>query len=132
MTPDIQKFIGNGLVFPIVLTADGKVPVSSGFELIESSIRIIVGWVFGTRFFLPEFGSRLEDLLEEPNDAVLNSIVKHYLIEAITRWEKRITPLEITVKRKEEHNIDIHIKYQIINSRVERLFIFPYYSELIY
>lgn len=74
----IQNFIGNGMIFPVTVTANGNVPIYSGFELIHSSIRVIVGWVFGTRFFLAEFGSRLEDLLEEQNDAVLNSLVQHF------------------------------------------------------
>lgn len=128
----IDKYIGKGLVFPINVNSTGGVSLTTGFEVIHSSIRIILSWLYGTRFFLGEFGSKLEELIEEPNDLILAAQVRFFIIEAITRWEKRITPLEVSINRKDEHSINIILRYQLINSKIENTFVFPYYSQLIY
>ena len=134
LTGKLQNFLGAGLVFPIKLTNLGRPNIDTGFELIRSSIQIILAYLIGTRFMLGEFGSKLELLLEQPNDKILEALVRTHVIDAITRWEKRVETLEVRIEkpptREEVMNIFIH--YKIKDTKIEDSFIFPYYSELRY
>src|SRR6478735_6022309 len=85
----IQNFIGSGLTFPIELD-NGRGVIKTGFDLIRSSIRAIVMWPVGSRFYLAEFGSKLERLIEEPNDDILKQIIYTFIVDPINQWEKRI------------------------------------------
>lgn len=125
----IQDFIGSGLPFPIEIV-NGRGVVKTGFELIRSSIRTIVGWPEGRRFFLAEFGSRIERLLEEPNDDVLKQIIYTFIVDPINQWEKRISLINASIEDITDHSVQIHLRYRILNSQSEDSFIFPFYRQI--
>lgn len=128
----LNTFLGMGLVFPIQLDTTGKPPIEGGFTLIESSIKVILSWAIGTKYYLGEFGSRLEHLLQEPNDDVIKALVKHFTVDVISQWEKRVELLEVKLDSRSDNIIAIFIKYRIKNTKLENSFIFPYYSQIIY
>jgi len=127
-----DKFIGKGLIFPITIDGTGKAPITGGKDLLEASIISILSWTIGTRYMLGEFGTNLESLLQEPNDSVTRALVKHFTVDVISKWEKRLEVLDVQITSKEEYQINIHIKYRVKNTKIEDSFIFPYYSQLIY
>lgn len=127
-----DKFIGKGLIFPIVLNASGRPDIKGGKELLEASMVNILSWTIGTRFFLGEYGTNLEQLLQEPNDITTQALVKHYTAEVIAKWEQRVEILEVQLLSKDDYSLDISIVYKIKNTKLEETFIFPYYSQLIY
>lgn len=127
----VRDFIGNGLIFPIQLK-NGRGILGSGFDLIRASIKSILAFKVGTRFFLPEFGSRLEELIEEPNDEVLKNLVTTFIVDAITQWEKRVSQIDASVIRVDDSKIQVSITYQIKNSQSVDNFIYPFYKQLIY
>ena len=59
-------------------------------DSIYQSIGNILSTRKGTRLFLPEFGSNIEDLLFEPMDDITASKLYDFVIEAIERWEPRV------------------------------------------
>lgn len=130
--PNLDKFIGVGLVFPIILDDKGGANIEGGFNLINASIKSILSWMVGTRFFLGEYGSKLELLIEEPNDNVLQATLEHYTKEALENFETRINVLTISFERKDIYTINITMIYQLINTDIRNTFIFPYYSQLTY
>ena len=88
-------FLGRGLKFPFRFQRrSGGAQVSSAtsteHEHIHESIIQILGTRPGERFMRPEFGSKLKDLVFEPNDEVLKGLIRHYVIDAVKRWEKRV------------------------------------------
>lgn len=127
----IQNFIGNGITYPINLDK-GKVVLESGFELIKSSIKIILAWSYPQRFFLAEFNSRLESLLEEPNDQILKSLLQTFIFDSINQWEKRVQLLEAEIHSSDTDKINVQITYKIINSEKQDTFIYPFYRKIIY
>lgn len=127
-----ENFIGKGLKFPIQLDNLGKAVVVSSTDLVETSIRNILSWPNRTRFFLAEFGSRVETLLEEPNDTVLQGLVRHYVIDALNQWEKRIEVLDVQLLVPSDNELHLKIKYRILNTQIENSFIFPYYTSIIF
>ena len=125
---NLVKFIGKGITFPIQLNERGAVIVTSGTQLIRSSLKLILSWPYNTRFFLPEFGSKVEELLEEPNDQILETVVRNFIVESIIKWEKRIEIVNVQIGRPEDTKIDIQLTYRLSNSEIMDSFIFPFYK----
>jgi len=69
--------------------------------LVRDSIVQILGTRQGSRLHQPEFGSRLEELVFEPNDAALRTLVEEMIFEAITRWEPRVDLVGVAVNPDE-------------------------------
>ncbi len=126
-----EIFIGRGLVFPLELV-NGSVKVSTGPDLINSSIKHIIETTFGTRFFLGEFNCRVNELLHEPNNSVTLSLLQFFITEAIARWERRIALTEIQLDQTSFTKATITLTYEILNSKKEETFIFPFYRKIIY
>jgi phage baseplate assembly protein W len=125
----VENFLGNGITLPLRLV-NGAAPLDTGVDLIKASIRFLLSWTFGTRFFLAEYGSRLEDLLEEPNDDVLNHLVYTMVSEAIAKWETRVTVLDTNISRDDLGKTDISVYYQIITSQKTDTLVFPFYNTI--
>lgn len=128
----VQDFIGNGLTFPIQLVK-GRANIDTGFNLIRASIKTILAFTIGTRYFLGEFGSRLEELLEEPNDEILHNLINTFVVDAVTTWEKRISTISTSIDSIDQKGIvNVKITYQVINSNTTDNFIYPFYTQIIY
>lgn len=129
-----EKFLGSGLAFPLLLDDSGKVVVSKGIDLIRSSIYNIINWPYKHRFFLEEYGCRVEELLEEPNDNVSFNLARRYLTDALNDWEKRISivPSDIIVERTSDKAVYLKLKYTIVSTKKEETFIYPFYKQINY
>lgn len=127
-----DKFIGKGLIFPIIINSSGRPDIMGGKKLLESSFNNILSWAIGTRFFLGEYGTNLERLLQEPNDLISQNLVKHYTVDVIKLWEKRVDVLDVKLINKGDYILDIEIVYLIKSSKIQDSFIFPYYSQIKY
>lgn len=124
------RFIGKSIVFPIQLE-NGKAKVETGVELIRRSIETILRWE-SPRFFLGEFRCRLTELLEEPNDTIVKSLVRHFILDSLKTFEKRIELLEVRVIDIDDKSINVSIYYRIISNQSEDNFIFPFYRKIKY
>lgn len=126
-----NNFIGKGLTFPIKLV-NGKPPIEGGKALIESSLRDILAWVFRTRFFLGEYGSKLEYLLQEPDNGVSAALLRYYTVAVIKTWEKRVEIESVRIVKRSQGVMLIKLTYRITNTQITGAFIYPYYSNLIF
>ena len=107
-----NAYLGQGPVFPFVLE-DGGLRISEFNSSIDASLRHIIFWEQGIRFFQPEFGSRLWSLFGQPNDGVTQALAKRFLIDAISAWEGRITLLESNINMPKAHVMHIQCRYEI-------------------
>lgn len=130
ITTQLENFIGRGITLPLKVQ-NGRVPIESGFPLVRASIINILSWKFGKRFFLNEYGSQLHQLLEEPNDVVLEEIINVFVVDAIKKWEPRVEKINSTLERTDT-KINLQITYRMLNTKTEDTFIFPFYSKIIY
>lgn len=127
-----NKFIGSGMVFPITLNADGRPNIVNDLTLIQSSIKVILNWSIRTRFFNELFGSRIDELLEEPDDSISHSLLKFFIQESIGRWEKRVIITNIELHNREASRIDARLFYNIRNTKIEETMVFPFYKNIKY
>lgn len=133
-----MDFLGKGLRFPFAFQKrSGGAQVSTVTSMdhahIHESILQILGTRPGERFMNPEFGSRLKDLVFEPNDSVLKGLIRHYVIDAVQRWEKRILVTDVTFDDSPEtvdaNIIPVRISYRVIDTQVEGNLVWPFCRE---
>lgn len=125
----LEDFLGKGITYPFILE-NGKPPIKSGFQLVESSIKICTAWPKGTRILLAEFGSRLTHILEEQNSDVLRNLISTLFKEAVEEWEPRVEEVIVNIEEKDMHKIKVIVQYRLINSPQLETFIFPFYKTL--
>jgi len=105
-------YLGQGIIFPFVLN-DGTITISDYEMTIDSAIKSILSWEYGSRFFQPEYGSKIWQVLGMPNEALTQALVRRYIIDALSSWEDRITLLETTITMPKTYTIDITLRYLI-------------------
>lgn len=118
----LSESLGRALKWPLEIV-DGKAIYVENLDLLKQSIRIILNWYFGTRFYLGEFGSKLERLLEEPNNSVLKASIDYEMGQALTRWEPRVKVIKTQLQIVSQDAITISITYQINKTNLVDVFI---------
>ena len=133
-----MDFLGKGLAFPFRFDRRSGGTASSDsqtrqYQHIRESIRQILGTRLGERFMRPDFGSRLHELVFESNNALLHGLARHYITEALHRWEKRILLTGIHFDTRavtvDQHLLPIRIDYRIIAAHVQDNLVYPFYRE---
>jgi len=133
-------FLGKGLRFPFGFQkrsggAQVSTTTSADHAHIHESILQILGTRPGERFMNPEFGSHIRDLVFEPNDSVLKGLLRHYIIDAIERFEKRVYVTDVSFDESSEaadsYTLYVRISYRVIDTQVEGNMVFPYCREML-
>ena len=102
-------------------------------EHIHESIIQILGTSPGERLMRPEFGSRLKSLVFEAHDEVLKGLIRHYIVEAIKRWDKRVIVTAVTFDQSaqeiDRHVLPVRISYRVVQTQVEGNLVYPFHRE---
>jgi len=88
-------------------------------EAINSSIENILGTVPKERLFLPDFGSRLHQLLFQPIDEITADDLREETIRAIETWEPRVRIIDSETSIEgfpDENRYQVLISYTIIST----------------
>lgn len=97
----------------------------SGVSKILQSIYIILSTPKGTRFFNPEFGTRIYQCLFEPNDFILKDLLKTYVVEDLQQQEPRcVFDAEVKLERG-SNKAEIKIKFAVKGT--EDVYEYKYY-----
>jgi len=130
------EYLGKGLKFPFTFQRRSggtqiSTATSSDHAHIHESIRQILGTRKGERFLRPEFGTRLHELVFEPNDTVLYGLIRHEVTDALDKWEPRVIVTDVEVgPGDDEHLVLVNISYRLISSQVIGNFVWPFFREL--
>lgn len=131
-------FLGKGLKFPFSFQRrSGGAQISTVTSMnhahIHESILQILGTRPGERFMNPEFGSHVRDLVFEPNSHVLKGLLRHYIIDAIERWEKRVVVTDVSFDNSPDvidaNALPVRISYKVIDTQVEGNLVWPFCRE---
>jgi hypothetical protein len=132
-------FLGRGIRFPFRFDPrSGGVAVSSGsppeHAHIHESILQIIFTRIGERFMRPDFGSKLHALVFEPNDDVIDGVIRVHVVDAVRRWEKRVVITDVSFDESPEsvdrHVLMVRLTYRVIETQVEGNLVFPFYREV--
>lgn len=127
---DKLEFLGVGLKFPVEIL-NGKPQTESGIPLLIQSISEYLNTQKGTRFFLNECGSRVQEYLFEPNDEYLQDMIQLRIQECIDRWEKRVI-FEGVAFEAEKDVLKCLITCSVSGTDLQFTFVYPYYRKLEY
>lgn len=125
-----QAFLGISYKYPREPDESGNAKRVSDEENINQSINEILTTPLGTRFMNEEWGSNLELLQFEPNDAVLESLLITEIGDALRKFETRIQMTSIDFQDVNEAQKDCLIHYRIRASNEIASFVFPFYKEI--
>lgn len=78
---------------------------------INNSIKNILLTRVGSMVGNAEFGSRIMEVPFNMNDSITHIILKRVIMEALTRWEKRIVFKDVEISRNNANTIDLKIHY---------------------
>jgi phage baseplate assembly protein W len=99
----------------------GKHPVTDDllvvkdFNAIKNSITNLLLTVRGERFFNPNIGSKIYDLLFEPMDFITSESLKSEIKYTIRAFEPRVNLKNVLVNEDYDNNAyDIEIEYSVI------------------
>ena len=101
-----------GLTLPLAKKENGIFTLLGTYEVIRSSLKMILLTIPGERVMLPEFGSRLMELVGEQNDDIAIGLAKRYTADALARWDNRVQVLSVQVTVDEEY-LSLRVEYLI-------------------
>lgn len=90
--------LGQGVAFPLIAGADGRIGWSRGERNIRESIALILQTDFDERVALPRFGAGLPRLLFEPNNSATHARMAKDIERALGLWERRIKVEQVEVE----------------------------------
>ena len=130
----MTDILGQGLKFPFQFSRQSggtriSTATSRAQDHIHESIRQILSTRPGERFLRPDFGSRLPDLLFEGNDTILQGLLRHEVIDALTRWEPRINIDAVGIVCTNQV-VQVNIAYRLITTQVPGNLVLPFTREV--
>lgn len=92
----------------------GDLMIARNFSAIKQSVENLITTVPGERFFNPNIGSRITDLLFEPLDFINANSVRSEIDYTIRAFEPRVQIVNINVDINYDSNgYDIEIEYKV-------------------
>src|SRR5688572_30719007 len=108
---------GRGAALPLRVGSTGGVREAAGIDLIEQSIRVILGTQHGERIMRPDFGANLASLAFAANTPATANLARHLVTSALARWEPRIEVLDVDVSPVPAENaLVISVTYSVVGS----------------
>jgi phage baseplate assembly protein W len=131
VSPAAQNVIGTGIRAPFGFSIGRgvtSISTANGMDKIQASIRDILMTRPGERLMQPEYGSRLADLIFEPNDPITNQLLYIYTVEALQRWERRIRVSGIDFVQDDAvpNYIGIVINFSVLATHEKGSYVFPF------
>ena len=130
---DIQytSFLGTGWGFPPEFILEiGEVKMTSDEEDIEASLRILFGTVVGERFLNPKYGLDMREMLFEPINTTMTTLLKDRIKIAILLYESRINlvSLALDTSAQYEGRVSIVMEYEVRATNSRYNLVYPFYT----
>ncbi len=125
-----KKYLGRGWSFPPAFSKTaGTVEMSSGVEDINQSLHILLSTKLGDRVMLPDYGSSVEELLFEPADTTLQTLIRDRVETAILFYEPRIELERVRLETDQiaEGVLRLVVDYAVRATNSRFNFVYPFY-----
>lgn len=124
-----REFLGVGWKFPLQVNANGAIAISRYEQSIEESIYLILGTAKGERLMQPSFGCGIHDVVFEPNNPAMVTLIVDATRKALVASEPRIDILVVDAETSEAQPnlLIIRVNYRVrANNTLENL-VYPFY-----
>jgi uncharacterized protein len=118
-------YLGTALKSPLSIER-GRALTVGGTETVRQAIERLLSTPKGSVFFNRAYGSRLQSLLFETNDAVLSGLIQHFILEAIENFEPRVKFIDAKID-VQDNVCRCFIRYRILASNEIDSLIYPFY-----
>ena len=126
-----ETIIGRGWAFPLGVNSRGMITLTNEQSEIEQAIIIILSTPIGARVMRPTFGSRLHELVFEPNNIQTVAQACRYVEEALGMWEPRIRVKNVDVfpdpPDEDRSRLLIQMSYEVKATHDQRSLVHPFY-----
>jgi len=128
-TDRTRAFLGIGWKFPLQVTADGSIALSSYEQRVQESIYLILSTAKGERVMLPDFGCGIHDLVFAPNNPQTLSAVVQEVRQALVTYERRIDVLDVATETApgQPNLLLIRVDYRIRANNALGNLVYPFY-----
>lgn len=79
--------------------------------VLESNLRLLILTSFGERLMMPSFGTGIRKLLFEPNQHLVETVIREELVAAVAKYEPRATIDSLSVNRVGDHELVINVTF---------------------
>jgi uncharacterized protein len=126
---EITDLVGRGLAWPLQVDHTGGIALNQGPSGLDSSIRLVLRTAPGERVMRPDFGCRVHELVFEPVNPNTLGLMRHAVLEALARWEPRITvdAVEAVPDTDSPALVHLHVAYRIRTTNDRRNLVHPFY-----
>lgn len=126
-----SDLIGKGMSIKEVIDGLGNLNIITGKDRINQSLEEILSTPLGSRFFSPGFGSRLYEVVSEPNDEVAKDLAVLFTRESIKNCEMRIDVISINSSiTVDGRSLVIDINYKLKDSSSVDSFVYTLNKEV--
>jgi phage baseplate assembly protein W len=114
-------FLGAGLLRPFRRDEKNDFAHAEGIEVVRACVGQILGTTAASDFtqgempWRTEFGSVLYLLRQQRNDAALQELGRHYIVDALSKWEPRVRVKACRFTRPKPNVLEIRIRYDIVS-----------------
>lgn len=123
------SFLGTGWSFPPEFVAgSGTVIMTPDEEDIHGSLKILFGTSIGERFLHPKYGLNMRDLLFEPMNTTMRTLLEDRIRTAILIYEPRIevVALELDTSAQNEGRVLLVLDYEVRATNSRYNLVFPF------
>ncbi len=127
-----QDFLGTGWSFPPTFSrVDNSVEMVSGETDIHESLWILFSTLLGERIMLPQYGSRVWDMVFDSLTTTFKTLLEDNIREAILNWEPRIDVDAIAIDqgKDEEGLVSVTVDYTIRKTNARSNIVYPFYIQ---
>lgn len=128
MSTLLEKSIGSGPLYPIIIESGSWKTTKGSLELISNNITSILVFQVGTKLRQEVFGTRNYECLEEPNVNTTRLLVYRFTKDAIAAWEPRIRLDDVKVHFTPT-SIEIKLRYMVLTSKLVSELDFSYQTQ---
>lgn len=127
---DQISFLGRGWSFPPSFSqSEQTVEMLQDEADIKSSLEILLSTAIGERVMQPDYGCDLTDLLFEPFNTSLKTLMIDRVKTAITKYEARINlkRVDLLSDRLTEGFLVIEVEYVVRSTNSRQNIVYPFY-----
>lgn len=124
-----RAYLGEGLAFPLRVTAHGRIATARAEVKIEQSVWLILATATGERVMRPNFGCGIHDMMFTPNHPGAEARLVDHVRRALADQEPRIAVIDIHVEssRADPSAALIRVDYRIHENNAIASLVYPYF-----
>ncbi len=124
-----RAYLGQGLAFPLRVTAHGRLATARAEAKIEQAIWLVIATATGERVMRPTYGCGIHDMLFEPNNVSARDRLIDHVRSALSAQEPRIAVLDVTVESTlgDPSAVLIRVDYRIHENNAIASLVYPYF-----